>query len=106
LIRQDFTEAFKKVDILACPTSPIPAFKFGERTSDPLQMYLADIFTIATNLAGVCGISVPCGFTQVEGKALPVGLQLLANSFEEPKLLQVADAYEQSTDWGKQRPVF
>ena len=67
LIRQDFAKAFEKVDALISPTSPMPAFKFGERTADPLQMYLADIFTIAANLAGICGISVPCGFAEVDG---------------------------------------
>src|SRR5205814_1076112 len=70
LIRQDFTRAFEKVDALISPTSPVPAFKLGERTADPLQMYLADIFTIAANLAGICGISVPCGFARIEGSRL------------------------------------
>ncbi len=73
LIRQDFAKAFEKVDALISPTSPVPAFKFGERTADPLQMYLADIFTIAANLAGICGISVPCGFAKVDGYRLPIG---------------------------------
>jgi aspartyl-tRNA(Asn)/glutamyl-tRNA(Gln) amidotransferase subunit A len=86
------------------PTSPIPAFKFGERTTDPLQMYLADVFTIAANLAGICGISLPCGFAQMDGKQLPIGLQLLGRAFDEARLLQIAHAYEQSTQWHKQRP--
>ena len=83
LIRQDFTRAFEKVDALICPTSPEPAFKAGDRSNDPLKMYLADIFTIAANLAGICGISIPCGFAEMEGKRLPIGLQLLARPFEE-----------------------
>jgi len=102
LIRQDFLAAFGKVDALVCPTSPDVAFKIGERTDDPLKMYLADIFTIAANLAGICGISVPCGFVEESGKKLPVGLQLLGPAFGEEKLLQIADAYETSTPWSKE----
>src|SRR5438445_747737 len=97
-------EAFEKVDSLISPTSPVPAFKLGERTADPLQMYLADIFTIAANLAGICGISVPCGFTEVDGHRLPIGLQLLGKPLDEARILQIAHAYEQSTDWHKARP--
>jgi aspartyl-tRNA(Asn)/glutamyl-tRNA(Gln) amidotransferase subunit A len=104
LIRQDFAKAFEKVDALISPTSPVPAFKLGERTADPLQMYLADIFTIAANLAGICGISVPCGFAEVDGHRLPIGLQLLGKPLDEPRIFQVAHAYEQSTDWHKARP--
>jgi aspartyl-tRNA(Asn)/glutamyl-tRNA(Gln) amidotransferase subunit A len=104
LIRRDFSEAFAKVDALICPTSPEPAFKLGERSDDPLKMYLADIFTIAANLAGICGISLPCGFANVDGKKLPIGLQLLGKPFEEARLLQIADAYEQATQWHKARP--
>ncbi|MEO6848254.1 MAG: Asp-tRNA(Asn)/Glu-tRNA(Gln) amidotransferase subunit GatA [Chthoniobacterales bacterium] len=104
LIRQDFTNAFEKVDAILSPTSPVSAFKIGERTQDPLQMYLCDIFTIAANLAGICGISIPCGFVTEEGKKLPVGLQLLGKAFDEARLLQVAHAYEQSTEWHKARP--
>src|SRR5438477_4224872 len=104
LIRQDFAEAFEKVDVLISPTSPVPAFKLGERTADPLQMYLADIFTIAANLAGICGISVPCGFAEVDGHRLPIGLQLLGKPLDEARILQIAHAYEQSTDWHKARP--
>lgn len=96
LIRQDFIEAFKKVDALVCPTSPDLAFRIGERINDPLRMYLADIFTIAANLAGICGISVPCGFVEEGGKQLPVGLQLLGKSLDEARLLGIADAYEQT----------
>lgn len=104
LIRQDFIRAFEKVDALISPTSPVPAFTLGERTGDPLQMYLADIFTIAANLAGICGISVPCGFAEAEGHRLPIGLQLLGKPLDEARILQIAHAYEQSTDWHKARP--
>lgn len=104
LIRNDFTTAFQNVDAIICPTSPEPAFKIGDRSNDPLKMYLADIFTIAANLAGICGISLPCGFATVEGKQLPVGLQLLGKPFDETNLLKIAHAYEQSTDWHKARP--
>jgi aspartyl-tRNA(Asn)/glutamyl-tRNA(Gln) amidotransferase subunit A len=104
LIRQDFAKAFEKIDALISPTSPVPAFKLGERTADPLQMYLADIFTIAPNLAGICGISIPCGFAEVDGHRLPIGLQLLGKPLDEARILQIAHAYEQSTDWHKSRP--
>jgi aspartyl-tRNA(Asn)/glutamyl-tRNA(Gln) amidotransferase subunit A len=104
LIRQDFAQAFEKVDALVSPTSPVPAFKLGERTADPLQMYLADIFTNAANLAGICGISLPCGFAQVDGHRLPIGLQLLGKALDEARILQIAHAYEQSTEWHKARP--
>ena len=104
LIRRDFAQAFEKVDALISPTTPTPAFKLGERTNDPLQMYLADIFTNAANLAGICAISLPCGFAAVEDKQLPLGLQLLGKALDEASILQIAHAYEQSTDWHKQRP--
>jgi aspartyl-tRNA(Asn)/glutamyl-tRNA(Gln) amidotransferase subunit A len=104
LIRQDFAKAFKKVDALISPTSPVPAFKFGERTADPLQMYLADILTSPANLAGICGISVPCGFADADGQRLPIGLQLLGKALDETRILQIAHAYEQTTDWHKARP--
>jgi aspartyl-tRNA(Asn)/glutamyl-tRNA(Gln) amidotransferase subunit A len=104
LIRRDFASALEKVDALISPTSPVAAFKFGERVADPLQMYLADIFTIAANLAGICGISVPCGLAEVDGHRLPIGLQLLGKPLDEARMLQVAHAYEQSTDWHKARP--
>jgi len=104
LIRQDFATAFEKVDAIVCPTSPTPAFKLGERTDDPLSMYLADIFTLAANIAGICGISVPCGFLEKEGKQLPVGLQILGQELDESTVLRVAYAYEQSTDWHKAKP--
>jgi aspartyl-tRNA(Asn)/glutamyl-tRNA(Gln) amidotransferase subunit A len=104
LIRQDFAKTFAKVDAIVSPTSPVPAFKLGERTADPLQMYLADIFTNTGNLAGICGISVPCGFANVDGKQLPIGLQLLGKALDEARLFKIAHAYEQSTDWHKARP--
>jgi aspartyl-tRNA(Asn)/glutamyl-tRNA(Gln) amidotransferase subunit A len=104
LIRQDFAKAFEKVDALVSPTSPVVAFKFGERTADPLQMYLADIFTNAGNLAGICGISVPCGFADVDGKQLPIGLQLQGKALNEEKIFHIAHAYEESTDWHRKRP--
>jgi aspartyl-tRNA(Asn)/glutamyl-tRNA(Gln) amidotransferase subunit A len=106
LIRQDFVRAFEKVEALVSPTSPSPAFKLGEKTTDPLQMYLADIFTNAANLAGICGISLPCGFAQSESdKKLPIGLQLLGKALDEAGIFQIAHAYEQSTDWHKARPA-
>jgi aspartyl-tRNA(Asn)/glutamyl-tRNA(Gln) amidotransferase subunit A len=104
LIRQDFATAFEQVDVIVCPTSPTPAFKLGERTNDPLSMYLADIFTLAANMAGICGVSIPCGFLEDEGKQLPVGLQILGHELDESTVLQVAYAYEQSTDWHKTKP--
>jgi len=105
LIRRDFAQAFAKVDALISPTSPDVAFPLGERQSDPLRMYLADVFTIAANLAGICGISLPCGFARTEeGTELPIGLQLLGKALDEERILQIAHAYEQSTDWHKRRP--
>lgn len=102
LIRQDFARAFEQVDAVISPTSPIPAFRAGEK-ADPLQMYLADIFTIPASLAGICAISVPCGFAAADGARLPIGLQLIGNALDEARLLQLAHAYEQSTDWRTQR---
>src|SRR3989440_4949198 len=104
LIRQDFVKAFEKADVIISPTSPEPAFKLGERTADPLAMYLADIFTNTANLAGICGISVPCGFAKVNGSQLPVGLQILGKALDEARIFQIAHAYEQSTDWHKAKP--
>lgn len=105
LIRDDFTKAFESVDLIASPVSPTPPFKLGEKLDDPLAMYLADIYTISANLAGICGISVPCGFAEAPGasRPLPVGLQLLGKPFGEAELLRVAHAYEQATDWTRQR---
>jgi aspartyl-tRNA(Asn)/glutamyl-tRNA(Gln) amidotransferase subunit A len=103
LIRQDFLKAFETVDAIVSPTTPTAAFKAGEKTQDPLQMYLSDIFTISCNLAGIPGMSIPCGFTQ--SPKLPIGMQLLGKPFGEETLLRIAHAYEQSTPWHKERPV-
>jgi aspartyl-tRNA(Asn)/glutamyl-tRNA(Gln) amidotransferase subunit A len=102
LIRQDFLKAFEKVDALVTPTSPTAAFRIGEKVDDPLQMYLMDIFTISANLAGICGVSIPCGFTA--SPKLPIGLQILGKPFNEQTILRVADTFEQSTEWHKARP--
>jgi aspartyl-tRNA(Asn)/glutamyl-tRNA(Gln) amidotransferase subunit A len=102
LIKQDFDEAFKEVDVIVTPTMPTAAFKLGEKSRDPLQMYLSDIFTISVNLAGLPAIVVPCGITS--GK-LPVGLQIIGRAFEEEKILRAAYAYEQATNWHTKRPV-
>ena len=102
LIRQDFQQAFEKVDVLLTPTVAAPAFKVGEKSTDPLQMYLTDIFTISANLVGNCGLSLPCGFS--ENPKLPIGLQLMGRPFEEANLLKAAYAYEQSTEWHKKFP--
>lgn len=102
LIRQDFLNAFEKVDAIVTPTTPSAAFKIGAKSDDPLQMYLSDVFTISCNLAGICGISVPCGFTK--SPKLPIGLQLLGKPFGEETILKIAHAYEQSTGWHKERP--
>jgi aspartyl-tRNA(Asn)/glutamyl-tRNA(Gln) amidotransferase subunit A len=101
LIRSDFEKAFKLCDVIVTPTYPTSAFKIGEKVNDPLTMYLSDIFTIPANLAGIPGISLPCGFTS---EGLPIGLQILSDSFQEEKLLQVAAAYEQETGWQVQKP--
>lgn len=104
LITNDFREAFKDVDCIVTPTSPVAAFKLGERFGDPLTMYLADIFTVSLNLAGVPGISVPCGFVEKEGKKLPVGLQFIGRHFGESTMLRAAHVYEQATEWHKTHP--
>ncbi len=101
LIKQDFERAFKEVDVIITPTSPTVAFKMGEKSADPLQMYLSDIFTISVNLAGVPGISIPCGFST---ENLPIGLQLIGKHFDEDSLLKIAYAYEQATEWHKKKP--
>ncbi len=103
LIRQDFLKAFEKVDAIVTPTTPTPAFKIGEKSDDPLQMYLSDIFTISCNLAGIPGISIPCGFTT--NPKLPIGLQFLGKPFGEETILKLAHAYEQSTSWHKAKPT-
>jgi aspartyl-tRNA(Asn)/glutamyl-tRNA(Gln) amidotransferase subunit A len=102
LIRQDYERAFEHVDVVAMPTSPTPAFKLGERVSDPLQMYLADVFTVSANLAGLPAVSVPCGFTSTN---LPIGLQLTGRMFDEATLLAAAAAHERHTEWWKRQPT-
>ena len=101
LVANDFAEAFKSCDVILGPTSPTTAFKLGEKSADPVQMYLSDIYTIALNLAGLPGMSVPCGFSE----GLPVGMQLIGNYFSEARLLNVAHRYQQVTDWHRQRPA-
>jgi aspartyl-tRNA(Asn)/glutamyl-tRNA(Gln) amidotransferase subunit A len=101
LIKSDFDAAFEKVDVIATPTSPTPAFKIGERTADPLQMYLCDVMTTPASHAGLPGISIPCGFVE---SGLPVGLQLLAAPFAEETLLRVAYTFEQNTEHHLQKP--
>lgn len=101
LIKQDFEKAFEQVDVLICPTSPTTAFKAGEKVDDPLSMYLSDLMTIPVNLAGLPGISLPCGF---DSQGLPIGMQLIGNVLQEQTLLQVAHVYEQATTWHKQHP--
>ncbi len=103
LIRQDFLRAFEKVDAILTPTSPTAAFKIGEKSGDPLQMYLMDIFTISANLAGICGLSIPCGFTK--SPKLPIGLQILGKPFGEETILRVGHTYEQATSWHQERPT-
>ena len=102
LIKRDFDEAFKGCDVILTPTTPTPAFRIGEKTDDPLQMYLSDIMTISANLAGIPGISVPCGFT---GAGLPIGVQFLAGHFQEGRLLQFASAYERNAQLERRRPA-
>lgn len=102
LIKQDFENVFRQVDIIITPTTPTAAFAIGEKTAEPLQMYLSDIFTISVNLAGLPAISLPCGFTSDN---LPIGLQCIGKHFDEETILRIAYAFEQSTDWHKRRPA-
>jgi aspartyl-tRNA(Asn)/glutamyl-tRNA(Gln) amidotransferase subunit A len=101
LVKRDFEEAFKRCDVIITPTAPTTAFKIGEKTDDPLQMYLSDIFTISVNLAGLPGLSLPCGF---DGDQMPIGMQIIGKHFDEATMLRVAYAYEQSTEWHKKKP--
>jgi aspartyl-tRNA(Asn)/glutamyl-tRNA(Gln) amidotransferase subunit A len=103
LIKRDFDDAFQKCDVIVSPTSPTPAFKIGEKSGDPLRMYLTDVFTVTCNIAAIPGISIPCGFTSAP-KPLPIGLQLLGPAFSEDKLLRIARMYERATDWHQRRP--
>ncbi len=100
LIKQDFDRAFENFDVLVGAASPTTAFKLGEKTDDPLQMYLADVFTLAHPLAGICAMSIPCGFAD----GLPIGIQIMGRAFDEERILRAAYAYEQATDWHKKRP--
>jgi aspartyl-tRNA(Asn)/glutamyl-tRNA(Gln) amidotransferase subunit A len=100
LVRRDFEQAFATCDLIVTPTAPEVAFRLGERSSDPLRMYLSDVYTVSANLAGIPGVSIPCGFAH----GLPVGLQLLGRALDEATLLRVADAYERRTDWHARRP--
>jgi aspartyl-tRNA(Asn)/glutamyl-tRNA(Gln) amidotransferase subunit A len=109
LLRQDYDRAFESVDVVVMPTSPTPPFRLGEKTADPLQMYLADIFTVSVNLAGLPGISVPCGIVDQPRPGgvdrLPIGLQFVGRMFDEATVLRVADAFERTTAWSRQRPA-
>lgn len=102
LIKNDFRAAFDEVDVIACPTSPTTAFRVGERVNDPLNMYLADIFTLSLNLSASCGLSLPCGF---DGDGLPIGLQLIGDTLQEATILNAAYAYEQATSWHERQPA-
>ena len=102
LIRQDFDAAFKTVDVIACPVAPTTAFRLGAKVDDPLAMYLEDVFTLPASLAGICGLSLPCGF---DGAALPIGLQLLGPALGEAQVLRVGHAYQQVTDWHQRQPA-
>ncbi len=102
LIAQDFTEAFRQCDVIMGPTSPTTAFKLGEKGDDPVQMYLSDIYTIAVNLAGLPGMSIPCGFGV---NSMPVGLQIIGNYFDEARMLNVAHQYQLATDWHSRAPA-
>jgi aspartyl-tRNA(Asn)/glutamyl-tRNA(Gln) amidotransferase subunit A len=101
LIAEDFARAFEKCDVIMGPTSPTTAFKLGEKAADPVQMYLSDIYTIAVNLAGLPGMSIPCGF---DAQGLPVGLQIIGNYFREAQMLNVAHQYQLATDWHVRTP--
>ena len=101
MIRGDFAAAFEKCDCVMIPVSPTPAFAIGEKVDEPLTMYLSDIYTIAANLAGIPGISIPCGFDE---QGLPIGLQILAPAFEEAKLLRIARMFEDQTDCHTKKP--
>jgi aspartyl-tRNA(Asn)/glutamyl-tRNA(Gln) amidotransferase subunit A len=101
LIKNDFDSAFQQVDVIAAPTTPTTAFRIGEKIDDPLEMYLADVFTLSMNLAGTCGLSLPCGFDEA---GLPIGLQLMGPAFGEETVFRVAHAFELATDWHQRKP--
>jgi aspartyl-tRNA(Asn)/glutamyl-tRNA(Gln) amidotransferase subunit A len=102
LIRRDFDRALAKCDVLVAPTTPTTAYRLREKTDDPLQMYLEDVFTLALSLAGLCGLSLPCGFDRM---GLPIGLQIMGGAFNEATVLRVAHAYEQATNWHQRKPA-
>ena len=102
LIRGDFDRAFAEVDLIVGPVTPTPAFKIGEKVDDPLAMYLFDLYTVSTNLAGIGGMSIPCGFSKA---GLPIGLHLQAPPFEEERLLRGAYMFQQATDWHTRQPA-
>jgi aspartyl-tRNA(Asn)/glutamyl-tRNA(Gln) amidotransferase subunit A len=104
LIRREFDAAFEKYDAILTPVTPTPAFKLGEKVDDPVAMYLSDIFTLPVNIAGLPGASIPCGFVDVDGSRLPVGLQVVARPFDEATLLRVGHAYELATGWHTELP--
>jgi aspartyl-tRNA(Asn)/glutamyl-tRNA(Gln) amidotransferase subunit A len=104
LIKQDFDTAFETVDAILAPTSPTVAFSIGDRVEDPMSMYLADIFTIPANMAGLPGIAIPCGFAEDAATAMPVSLQVLGPAFGEEITLRIAHAYEQANDWHARMP--
>jgi aspartyl-tRNA(Asn)/glutamyl-tRNA(Gln) amidotransferase subunit A len=101
LIKQDLDRAFQEVDVIVGPTSPTVAFEIGAKIDDPLQMYMSDIYTLSCNLAGICGLSLPCGFAD----GLPIGLQIQGPAFKEESVIRVASAYEQATSWHSQHPT-
>jgi aspartyl-tRNA(Asn)/glutamyl-tRNA(Gln) amidotransferase subunit A len=105
LLRRDYDAAFARVDVVAMPTTPAPPFRLGEKTDDPLQMYLGDVFTVSANLAGLPGISLPCGFASSSAGDLPLGFQLIGRPFDEETLLRAGDAYERDTVWHRARPA-
>ena len=104
LIAEDFAKAFTQCDVIMGPTSPGPAFRSGEKTNDPVAMYLEDLYTISVNLAGLPGMSIPAGFVEQDGKSLPVGIQVIGNYFDEARMLNVGHAYQQATDWHTRMP--
>jgi aspartyl-tRNA(Asn)/glutamyl-tRNA(Gln) amidotransferase subunit A len=102
LIRRDYDQAFDRVDMVAMPTSPIPAIRIGERIADPLQMYAMEVFSVSAKLAGLPAVSVPCGFTP---GGLPIGMQLTGRPFDEATILRVAEAYERDAPWWRTQPL-
>jgi aspartyl-tRNA(Asn)/glutamyl-tRNA(Gln) amidotransferase subunit A len=101
LIKDDFDKAFEEVDVILSPTAPSTAFTIGEKSNDPLEMYLTDVFTLPGSLAGICGLSLPCGF---DASGLPIGLQLMGPAFKEETIIRVGHTYEQATDWHTRSP--